>query len=380
MTALSQSLRYSSYYGAVFLALGVYLPFWPLWLDSQGLTASQIGLVLAVASWARVVGTPLVGRLADASGRTHATMVGLAIASAALFALFFGVSGFWAILILHLAWALAFNPLIPLGESRAMAAVRSAGLDYGRMRLWGSLTFILGSLAAGEAIDWQGPGAVLILVLLALLASVVAAIALPRAVAARPATGAPRWRSLLADRGFLLFLMAAGLMQASHAAYYGFSALHWRAAGLGEVAIGWLWAEGVIAEILLFVVAARLIARLGPLRLFMLAGAAGVLRWTLLWATSEPALLIVAQALHALTFGAAHLGAMHFIAARTPEGLSASAQTLYSAFSGGLMMGASLWLSGRIYAAEGATAFLVMAGLSAAGLLSALLLSRFGDG
>ncbi len=380
MTALSRHLRFSAFFAAVFLVLGVYLPFWPLWLEAQGLGAAEIGLVLAVASWARVIGTPLVGRLADRSGRIHATMLGAALLSAGLFALFFGIAGFWPILLLHLLWALAYNPLIPLGESRSMVAVRDSGLDYGRMRLWGSLAFILGALAAGEAVAWRGEATIAVLILGALCLTAAATAVLPRGTssgAGGPTAGG--LRALLSDRRFLLFLLAASLLQASHAAYYGFSALHWSAAGLSEATIGWLWAEGVVAEVLLFMVAGRLIARLGPAWLLALAGAGALLRWLLLAASTDLAVLVPAQALHALTFGAAHLGVVHFIAARAPAGTAATAQSLYAAVSGGLVMGASLWLAGRLYHAEGALAFTAMAAMAAAGLLAALLLARGRD-
>ena len=376
----SPALRFSAYFAAVFLALGVYLPFWPLWLEDRGLSAGEIGLVLAVASWARVIGTPLVGRISDRSGRPQATMLVAAVLGLGFFALFFGISGFWPILLLHLAWALAFNPLIPLGESRAMAAVQAQDLDFGRMRLWGSLAFILGSLAAGEAVAWRGPTAILVLVLVALLATVLTVASLPRVELSRPSEfQSAGLRSLLADRRFLLFLVAASLLQGSHAAYYGFSALHWSAAGLGEATIGWLWAEGVIAEILLFIVAGRLVARLGPGWLLVLAGCGGLVRWLVLAATTDPLLLVPAQALHALTFGAAHLGIVYFISARAPDGLKATAQSLYAAVSGGLVMGASLWLAGRLYSLEPSSAFLAMAALAASGLIGALLLTRAGD-
>ena len=380
MTQLSRHLRFSAYFAAVFLVLGIYLPFWPLWLEARGLGAEEIGLILAVASWARVIGMPLVGRLADRGGRSHGTMLIAAALSVALFALFFGAAGFWPILLLHLAWALAYNPLIPLGEARSMASVRDHGLDYGRMRLWGSLAFILGSLIAGEAVGWRGPEIIVALILAGLLAALVSTATLPRDDAATPQGERPAgFKTLLADRRFLLFLAAASLLQSSHAAYYGFSSLHWSAAGHSEATIGWLWAEGVIAEVLLFMVAGKLIARLGPAWLLALAGIGAVLRWTVLAATTELPFLILAQTLHALTFGAAHLGVVHFIAARAPEGLKATAQSVYAAVSGGLVMGASFWLAGRLYNTEGSAAFIAMAALGGLGLLGALLLSRERD-
>jgi PPP family 3-phenylpropionic acid transporter len=217
---------------------------------------------------------------------------------------------------------------------------------------------------------------VLFLCLGALGLTVLAALALPgrRDPPRKAARSSPF--ALLRNRRFLLFLGAASLLQASHAAYYGFSALHWQAAGLSEVTIGWLWAEGVIAEVLLFAFSGAVLARTGPAALLTLAAGAGMLRWTVLAASTDLSFLIAVQALHGLTFGAAHLGAMHFVARAAPPGLTATAQSLYSAVSGGIAMGLAMLLAGALYEAAAGRAFLAMAVLSAGGLVLALLLQR----
>ncbi len=241
MSRRALSLRYACFYGAVFLALGVYLPFWPVWLAHRGLTAAEIGLLLALTSWIKVLALPPVARLTDLSGRPRAALSLLAALTLAGFAGFFLARGFWQILTVQLLIALVFHSLIPLGESQTMRAVRSERLDYGRIRLWGSLAFILGALGAGELLSGASPERLLWLVLGALGATLVAAVALPDPPGSTPAAKAPdRLLSLLRDRHFLLFLAAAGLLQASHAVYYGFSALAWRAAGMSEAAVGWL--------------------------------------------------------------------------------------------------------------------------------------------
>jgi PPP family 3-phenylpropionic acid transporter len=366
-------LAFAGFYGAVFLALGIYMPFWPLWLGHRGLDAASIGLVLALAAWIRVAVLPLLGFLSDRLGRPKAALVGLALGAVALFLAFPAASGLAALAAVQVAFALAFHALVPLGESRAMAAATEGRLDYGRTRLWGSLTYIAGSLGAGLLVSGRSPDLVYWLVLAALVATLGASAVLP-APARRAGQAGSRVRAgdvarLLRDRGFLLFLAAAGLLQGSHAVYYGFSALHWRAAGYSEAAVGWLWAVGVGAEVLLFLRSAPLVARLGPGGLLALAAGGGILRWVTLALTSDPAILTAAQSLHALTFGAAHLGAMHVVARSAPPGLAASAQALYAAISGGLIMGAAMILAGRLYQAQGAGAFLAMAAMSLCGLV-----------
>ncbi len=378
--ARNLAIRYAAFYGAVFLAVGVYQPFWPVFLKSRGLSAAEIGLLFALTSWLRVVTTPFIAQIADRSGRAKATLVVVAALTLIVFTGFLEARGFWPILLVMLPAAVCFQPMIPLVESQTMAAVLRQRLDYGRIRLWGSLAFILGTVGAGFLITGRGPDLVFFLVLGALALTLLAALALPASPARRHEGAGLSPLKLLRDRRFLLFLGAAGLIQASHAAYYGFSALHWKAAGLSEATIGWLWAEGVAVEVLLFAFSGAVMARASPAALLGLAALAGVLRWTVLAASTDLALLIPAQALHGLTFGAAHLGAMHFLARAAPPGLAATAQSLYSAVSGGIAMGLAMLLAGALYGANAGQAFLAMAVLSALGLGLALVLWRTAAG
>ena len=376
MSTSAPSIRYGAYYGAVFLSLGVYLPFWPVFLKSRGLDAAEIGLLFALAAWIKVASTPAIAQIADRTGRAKATLAAAAGLSLIAFAGFLVARGFWPILLVTMFTAIWFHALIPLGESQTMAAVIERRLDYGRIRLWGSIAFIAGTVGAGALLTGSDPDLVLILILAALGATLIAALALPARRAEAPVAGRNGIMVLLRQRRFVLFLGAASLMQASHAVYYGFSALHWKAAGLSETTIGLLWAEGVIAEILLFAVSGGIVARAGPPALLMVAGLGGVVRWLVLGATTALPALVAVQVLHALTFGAAHLGAMHFIARAAPPGLSATAQSVYAAVSGGIAMGLAMLAAGALYADYAGGAFLAMAGLSAAGVAVAGVLWR----
>jgi PPP family 3-phenylpropionic acid transporter len=126
----------------------------------------------------------------------------------------------------------------------------------------------------------------------------------------------------------------------------------------------------------LFAFAARLVHRLGITALLALAALSGVVRWTALAASAELWLLIAVQVLHAGTFAAAHLAAMHFLAQAVPARASASAQALYSAIAAGAGMALAMSGAGALYALAGAGAFLAMAAMAAAGAAAALLLGR----
>jgi MFS transporter, PPP family, 3-phenylpropionic acid transporter len=175
---------------------------------------------------------------------------------------------------------------------------------------------------------------------------------------------------------FLLFLLAASLIQSSHALYYSFGTLNWRAQGISGGAIGLLWSVGVIAEVALFAVSGRVIAYCGTARLLMLAGLAATVRWGIM--AIEPPLFATAllQTLHAMSFGAAHLAAIHFMTHAVPDDRAATAQGVYAAIVGGLVMGAVTVASGPLYRNFAGEAYAGMALLALIGAAGAYLLMR----
>ena len=153
----------------------------------------------------------------------------------------------------------------------------------------------------------------------------------------------------------------------------GGGSLAWQAQGYSDMVIGLLWATGVVAEIVLFYISGPLMARIGAVRLVMLAAAAAILRWTVTALDPPVALLFVMQALHAFTFGAAHLGAVQFVAQAAPPRLAATAQSLYAAMASGVIMGLVTIGIGPIYEALGPHAYFVMAGAGAVSLAGAFM-------
>jgi PPP family 3-phenylpropionic acid transporter len=370
------TLRYGLMYGAMFLTIGIYLPFWPVWLSSKNLAADEIGLLLALGTWVKVLSNPVMAQVADRSGRAKATLAFCAVLSVATFSGFYLTDGFWPILAVLVLVNIFHPSLIPLTETQTMQAATAGRVDYGRARLWGSLAFILGTLGAGWALTGRDPGIILPLILGTLVLTALAALWFPPGErVAAPSSPVTLWH-LFADRRFLIFLAAASFLSASHAVYYGFSALHWRAAGHSANVIGWLWAEGVIAEVILFAFAARAVLRFGPVGLLAIGAVGGILRWTILGSTTDFAYLLAAQVLHGATFGAAHLGAMHYLSRSAPPGLAASAQAVYSAVVGGLAIGFAMLSAGWLYDGLGGGAFHVMAAMSACGGILVFVLAR----
>jgi len=368
---VSVAFRLSLFYAAAFLVAGVQLPFWPVWLAGRGLDAGEIGAVLAIGQWIKVAANPLAGMLADRCGNRRRVMLPLAMLSAVGYLLCLPQQGFASLLFITALIAASSAGILPLADTITLAG---KGMDYGRVRLWGTFAFILATLLGGRILTGRSPETVLYLLLGAtILMTLACTLVPPAAITARGPCGSA-WRHLLAPR-HLVFLAAATLIQGSHGVYYAFGTLYWRSLGFASGTIAWLWAEGAIAEMVLFYCGRRLLDRLGPFGLLTLGGAAGILRWTATALTADLAVLIVMQLLHAFTFGAAHLGAMHYLARGLPAEHAATGQAFYSAIVGGIGFGLITLGSGTLYGAVGGGAYYAMALAAAAGAVSAGLLA-----
>jgi MFS transporter, PPP family, 3-phenylpropionic acid transporter len=373
------SLRLKAFYAALFLTLGVQLPFLPVWLTAKGLDAGAIGIVLAIPAVIRIVAIPVATRMADRRDAVRGVIILASAGAAAGFAALAFAQGAAAIMLVYALASAAYAPVMMLADTYALRGLAQRGRAYGPVRLWGSAAFIAASFGAGALLDWMAPVDLIWLMVGAMAIATAAALAL-LPLSAEPAGGAPvrAWATgLFRNPAFLAGIAAASLVQASHALYYGFSTIDWQAAGYDGGVIGALWALGVISEIALFALSARLPSSITPLAM-LLAGAAGaVLRWSVMAAGPPAILLPVLQCLHAFSFGATHLGALALVARMAPPGLGATAQG-YFAVAHGATMAAATALAGALYGRFGSGAYAAMAVLAAAGGLSALAARRLG--
>lgn len=371
--------RVAGLYAAIFVMGGIQLPFFPVWLKAKGLDAGEIGLVLAVPMLVRVLAIPVATRAADRRDALREAILVASCLSVAGYLLLGLVSGASAILIAYALASLAYTPVMPLAETYALKGLTARGRAYGPVRLWGSAAFIVGSFLAGFAADTLPARHLIWLVLAGTAIVALSAFTLaPLETGARPASEPPPTaKSLLRDRAFIAVLAAASLIQASHAVYYGFSALAWRSDGLDGTAIAALWALGVIAEIVLFAVSGRLPPFFSPTVLLMIGGLGGALRWTAMAFDPPTVALPLLQLLHALSFGATHLGALTYLARNAPPGQGATAQG-YLAIALGAAMAAATGLSGVLYQAVGGVSYAAMALAAIAGGACALVAQRAG--
>lgn len=365
------SVRIVPVYVALFFTIGVALPYWPAWLESRGLSAELIGVLLGIGPWVRFAINPSVGRFADRRGIAHRLVVlGALILVLSYVGLWYLGTSVLAIAALVFVGAVGFGPLVPLADS---VVIRAAGVDYGRLRAWGSGAFIAASFVGGVVLDGRGADAILLALLACAVTMALTGLALPapapRALGGRDEVAR---RSAWETPGFASFLATVALLNGSHAALYGFGTLHWRATGIDEIDIGVLWAVAVVAEILFFMAGGRLSARLGPRWLLGLSACGGVLRWLLLATDPSFAVLLGAQLLHALTFAAMHMAVMDFVQTRVDPRATAHATSLYSALATGVALGVLMPLTGLLYAQLGGRVFAVMAGLSGLALIVTL--------
>lgn len=364
--------RISLIFSAFFFHVGIYLPYFPLWLKGQNLSATQISVVLSLPLVVRVLTSGQITAYADrASDRANVAVVLYAMAAIAAAAYAF-TDGFWTILAVTALFAVFSSPIVPVLDSLTLSGVRRFSADYGRIRLWGSLVFILANIGGGVVLAGHDVDTVLHVLIASLVVGAVLTPLLPRigrprkAVTATGLADATTW-TLLRSWRFLLVVTASGLLQASHAVIYGFGSIYWQAAGYGGTMIGALWATGVIAEIVLFRYSRAVLRRTGPLLLIVVGGAGALLRWSLM--PLEPPLtgFFFLQTLHGLSFGAVHLGTMHFLADNVAEQRMGAAQGA-SFVLGGAAMAIAVFSSGPLYASFGVDAFLVMAAVSAVAL------------
>ena len=373
------ALRLGLFYAAYFFFGGVHLPFFPLWLESRGLDARTIGLVIAVPTLLRIFATPLIADQADRHRALKATLTIGSIVGLLAMTVVGLVDGPAAILLAFAVAMLGLAPMLSLSDAYALSGLGARGRSYGPVRLWGSVAFIAGNVGAGLILEVIAPGNLIWLIVGTLVAVVAAAAALtPLDAGGQAAPQAPRPspKILLRNPAFLAVALASSMIQGSHSLYYAFSTLEWRAAGLDGPVIGLLWGLGVAAEVALFAFSGRLPASLRPTLLLAIGGVGAVIRWTAMAFDPPAAALPALQLLHAASFGAAHLGAMGFLARAVPRELAATAQGFVATWSG-LVTASATAISGLVYAASGSLAYLVMAAMALIGLMSALYAGRY---
>jgi PPP family 3-phenylpropionic acid transporter len=355
----------ATFYLGYFGLLGVLLPYLSLYLLDIGLDPYQIGVVMAMTPLVKTVAPSIWGWAADRRGSRLALMRLACAGALATFGLLLAVRQFLWIAAVMALYAVFTSSILPLVEATAMEAVDRHRVDYGRIRLWGSVGFIVLSLGMGPVLD-VAPSVLVIYTILAMLAFNLWSVThLPDGQPTHRPTGGGV-KALLTRRPVLAFYGVCLLMQASHGAYYGFYSVYLEGLGFSRTAIGLLWAVGVGAEVTAMLFSGRLLARLGTRRLMLLALGLTVIRWGMLATGASLAWLLPAQLLHAASFGLFHVSAVTHTHRIIPAPFRATGQSLYSSLSFGLGLTVAMYLSGYFYDAVGAPVLFAAAAVVAA--------------
>jgi len=357
---MTPGFRVGQFMAAVF-AVTAAGAFMPLWFADRGLSAAAIGQVLGFASLFRVMSGPGWGTMADRVGRRRPVMTTAAVIAMTMSLGYLPLHSFLAILPVAAAQGIAASALGPLADSLALALAREGKLEYGPVRAAGSISYMVMTAAVGQGLALLG--ATLVPWIQALGYGLAAWFArlLPEAATPPAAPHVLGGWGLFRLQPFRLTVACTALIQGSHAAYYGFAAIYWRSQGIGDATIGLLFAEGIIAEIALFLRGRRLVERLGPAGLTACASVAAVVRWTGMALAPPLPVLAMLQLLHAATFAMQHLAAMMVLSRSVPPERAATAQALHSALGQGVPNGLMVLLTGFLYARMGGYAFLAMA-------------------
>ncbi|KXI28014.1 MFS transporter [Paraglaciecola hydrolytica] len=331
------------------------MPYLGVFLDSRGFSSADIGQLTAVITLSRIVGPYMWALLADKSGKNLRTLQLGCLLSLATLSLVLVVDSFWGLTLVIGLMMMFSTAILPQIEVLTMSCIQGNSTRYGRIRLWGSIGYILLTIFTGMMIDAYSAEAPVIITLAVLFLLFVGSIFLlePERLIASQQAQASIWHKILTPV-FLCFLLSALLLQVSFGPYYGFFALYARDLGYSGQATGWLIAVGVIVEVGIFVIAGGVIKRCGVKWILVLSIGLTSFRWALLAAFPDNIyLLIISQMLHAFSFGMTHAASIHFIHQYFGKIFQSRGQAIYIsvAFGIGGALGnfgaGSLWSQGE---------------------------------
>ena len=329
--------RLSGFYFFYFALLGGTAPFLALYFDHLGFSPARIGELIAIPMLMRCLAPNLWGWLGDHTGQRLLIVRFGALCTLVCFAgIFFSQSYAWLALIMA-THAFFWHAVLPQFEVITLAHLREQAARYSQIRLWGSIGFIVAVVGLGLLFEWMSLDAYPAALLVIMAGIVASSLWVPNAQPVlRPSTlESDGFLRQLRRPGILAFYVCVGLMQLSNGPYYTFLTLHLEGVGYSRGAIGLFWALGVVAEILLFLVMARLLQRYSLRAVLLASFLITAVRWLLLGNLAQylPVLLL-AQCMHAATFGAFHAACIHFVQRSFADRQQGQAQALYVSLAG----------------------------------------------
>lgn len=362
--ALPSSIWMGFYYAFFFGVFGILLPFWALWLKGEGISTEMIGSMLAFALVARSAGALLLTRNLVSTSSLLTRVQRLTLTAIVAFSGFYLIDNVYAIFLLVILTNFIFSPLMALGEAIGAKLVRYNNMDYGKVRLWGSIGFMLSSALTGFLVEEFDHKVILLSIIVGLgilfLLTVTPAKNMPEGEAAASKVSSGIF-TILKRPTFWPFLAATSLLQGAHAAYYGFGAVYWQDIGISETYIGYFWSVGVVGEIFFLAFGKRFFGNVSIAMMFAIAAAGSVLRWTTLGYAVDVAPIMLSQLLHGVTFGVAHMASMRYMAECVAEEDAVATQSIYAALPFSLAIAVLTFVSGLFYPIVKEDIFIYMA-------------------
>lgn len=344
-------LAYFTYFGV----LGIFVPYFGLFLDGRGLSSADIGLLLAIVTASRIVGPSVWALVAERSGKPLWVMrIGALLASVGWLSSFADY-GFWPLLAGFALFSFFWTAILPQLEVSAFTFLNDDTQAYSRIRTAGSVGYIVLVMLGGWLFERYGSEFLPLSALLFLLLLLASLFLLPHvSVAAELTSETVSFSKLLQNSVLLRFMLAALLLQMSFAPFYGFFTLYSRDLGYSGTETGLFIGLSIAAEIAAFYFAGNLMRNRSYRLLLGICYGVTVLRWYLLATFADNVwLLCFSMLLHAGSFAIAHSCAMQFIQQFFPKKLRSRGQALYAGiiFGGGGAIGAYfsgiLWQNGN---------------------------------
>jgi MFS transporter, PPP family, 3-phenylpropionic acid transporter len=347
---IPSSLALSLFYLTSFAVLGAYLPYLNLYLERIGLSGLQIGTISALVPLCSAIAPTAGGMFADRIGRRRELVIASTVLALVVFCFMPGVSRFTTLAVILSVYAVLRAPALPLVEASALEISESGGPSYGRMRVWGSLSFIAVSLATGPLVGRWGEGVALPILIGLLALNALSALLLPPDPGRHTrAPGGVRLSRLVIRPQVAFFLAACVLSQAAHGPYYVFYSIHLQDSGYGPGTIGLLWALAVGCEVIAMLRMPAVLARLGTLKTLGFCLLLAAARWWICAATTSPWAMVLAQGLHAASYAAFHVAAVTHAHRLFGPDRRASGQAIYSSLTYGVGNVIGMFLSGVFY-------------------------------
>ncbi|MES2554180.1 MAG: MFS transporter [Pseudomonadota bacterium] len=303
--------RLSSFYFAYFAFVGAFTPFWSLYLKELTFSPFQIAVLMSLFQIARIFSPSLWGWFADHIGRRVPIiqwLAGLSVVS--YIGVFFGES-FWWLFAVMLLLSFFWSASLPLIETVTLGHLGDRFDRYGRIRMWGSVGFIGAVIGLGYLLDYTSIQALLWVVFGLLIAVSLFSRSIPEPVVIANRDDLRSIWQIIRQREVIALMMACFAMSAAHGAYYTFYSIYLVEHGYSKSQVGWLWAVGVICEILIFLWMPALTKRFGLKRILFASLLLAVARFSIIgWAIEFWWLILFAQMLHAATFGSYHASAV----------------------------------------------------------------------